>query len=298
VKLYNDYSSYLEDKYGCTVYRIGLDAGFSCPSRCLYCNANGSRATYTDPAKSVAVQLAERIDYLKKSGKGSKFIAYFQAFTNTYAPARELKKAYDEVLDFKDIVGIAIGTRPDTVDRDKIMLIASYGQRYDMWIEYGLQSANDGTLKLINRGHSFNDFVEAVRLAKEFDISVSAHVILGLPGEARDDVINTAERLAALNTEGVKIHPLHILKGSPMENRYREGKIRLMEQDEYVDSVCDFLERLPPSTVIQRLTGQGVRAEHVAPGWACDKTGTIKKIDEEMKRRNTRQGRLYPGSVL
>lgn len=279
--LYNDY---LKQKYGCKVYRIALDAGFSCPGRCIYCNNNGSRAFYIDANNSVKKQLETRINFLKNSKSAKKFIAYFQAFTNTYAPADKLKNVYSEILGFDDIVGISIGTRPDVIDREKLKLIASYKNRYDVWLEYGLQSIHDRTLKLINRGHNFEDFLKALNLTREFALPVCAHVILGLPGETKEDMLATAGKLSDLRIDGIKIHVLHVLRGSALEKIYREGKLRLLEEDEYVDLVCAFLKNLPPDTIVQRLTGQGSREDHIAPLWALNKMGTIEKI---MKRRGS-----------
>lgn len=306
MNLYNDYSSYLKTKYGCKVYRIALDAGFSCPNRernggggparhasggCIYCNEEGSRSSYTDPKEPVGKQLATRIEYLKSKKNAQKFITYFQAFTNTYAPVNKLKETFDLVLPFKDVVGISIGTRPDAIDREKIKLIASYKDRYEVWLEYGLQSIHDRTLEAINRGHTFRDFTDALKLAKEFGVSVCCHIILGLPGETKNDMLETAKRLSELKVDGVKIHLLHILKGSVLEKLYREGKVRILEQDEYVDLVCDFLEYLSGNILIQRITGEGARHNHIAPIWALDKIGTINKIREELQKRNSCQGR-------
>jgi hypothetical protein len=277
--LYNDY---LKERYGCKVYRIALDAGFSCPNiksgGCIYCNSKGSRASYIDPALSIQGQLETRIKYLKDTKSAKKFIAYFQAHTNTYAPVDKLKAVYDQIAGFNDIVGLSIGTRPDAIDREKIKLIASYKDRYEVWMEYGLQSAHDRTLKWINRGHTFSDFLNAVKLTKEFNIPVCTHVILGLPGETKEEMMVTARRLAELNVEGIKIHPLHILKGSKLEELYRKGEIRLLEQDEYVKLVREFLGNLSPDIIVHRLTGQGSGNDHIAPLWALDKTSTINKI--------------------
>lgn len=277
--LYNDY---LRQKYGCKVYRIALDAGFSCPNiksgGCVYCNSKGSRAAYINPDLPIEKQLETRMEYLKKTKNAEKFIAYFQAHTNTHAPVDKLKTAYDQVAGFDGIVGISIGTRPDAIDREKLELIASYKERYEIWLEYGLQSARDKTLKSINRGHTFDDFLKAVKLTREFGISVCAHVILGLPGETKEDMMATAKRLAELNIEGVKIHLLHILKGSKLEESYKRGEIKLLEQDEYVKLACEFLSNLSPDIIVQRLTGQGSKDDHIAPLWALDKLGTIEKI--------------------
>ena len=301
VRLYNDYNSYLKAKYGCKVYRIGLDAGFSCPNRdgtrgtggCIYCNQRGSRSPYVNTEDDLNKQLGGRIDYLKKKQGAEKFIAYFQAFTNTYAPADRLKNIYDSVLPYKEIVGISIGTRPDTIDSEKLRLIHSYRDRYEVWLEYGLQSIHDTTLRYIERGHDYDDFRKAVTMTKEFGLPVCAHIILGLPGESREDMANTAIALSSLKIDAVKIHLLHVLRGSRLEKLYEEGRINIMGQDEYADIVCDFLEYLRPDIIIQRLTGEGVREEHIAPVWALNKIETINKIVERLKRRGSYQGMKY-----
>lgn len=279
MRLYNDY---LKEKYGCKVYRIALDAGFSCPNiksgGCIYCNSKGSRASYVDTGLPIQKQLETRMEYLKKAKNAKKFIAYFQAHTNTYAPANKLKATYDQITGIEGIVGISIGTRPDAIDREKLKSIASYKERYEVWLEYGLQSIHDKTLKSINRGHTFDDFSNAVKLTKEFGIPVCAHVILGLPGETKLDMMATAKKLAELKIEGIKIHLLHVLKGSKLEELYRKGEIILLEQDEYVELAREFLSNLNPDIIVQRLTGQGSKDDHIAPLWALDKTGTIDKI--------------------
>ncbi len=298
MNLYNDYNSYLKSRYGCKVYRIGLDAGFSCPNRdgtkgydgCIYCNDNGSRSNYANPDKDIRQQLASRIDYLKQKKAAAKFIAYFQAFTNTYASVDTLRKIYDQILDFDEVVGISIGTRPDVVDDDKLRLISSYMDRYEVWIELGLQSVHNKTLKKINRGHTFENFLKTFKDVKKFNIPVCAHVILGLPGETREDMLKTAVMISRLKADAVKIHLLHILKGAPLEKLYSEGKAAVMGQREYVELVCDFLENLSSDIIIQRLTGEGGRFNHVAPEWAIDKIGTINRIREVLKERGTFQG--------
>jgi hypothetical protein len=294
VKLYNNYSSYLKEKYGAKVYRISLDAGFSCPHRCLYCNEDGSRSSYADPKNTVGEQLSSRIDYLKKAKGASKFIAYFQAFTNTNSPVNRLKEVYDQILPFEEIVGLSIGTRPDCVDPDKLKLISSYKERYEVWIEYGLQSIHDKTLKAIKRGHDFNDFLRAYNGTKKLSIPVCVHVIIGLPGETRGEMIETARKLSELKVDGVKIHLLHILKGSELEKIYRNGGMNILSQEEYAELVCDFLENLSEEIIVHRLTGQGKREDHNAPLWALDKPGTIEKINETLTKRGSRQGSAKP----
>lgn len=297
-KPYNDYNSYLRKRHGQKVYKIGLDAGFSCPNRdgtigkggCIYCDDRGSRSSYTDPAMSVARQLSSRIEYLQNKFGAEKFIAYFQAFTNTHAPVEKLRSIYDNILGFESIVGLSIGTRPDCIDDEKADLVASYAGRYETWIEYGLQSIYNNTLKFLKRGHTFEDFTHALKLSKSRGIKACAHIILGLPGESMEDAVKTARTLSDLKVDGAKIHLLHILKSSPLEKLYLDGKLKMPSQKEYVDTVCAFLENLAPGVIIQRLTGEGGKNTHVAPLWALDKTGTIKMIETELVKRGTRQG--------
>ena len=306
MKLYNDYNSYLKNLYGCKVYRIGLDAGFTCPNRdgtkgiggCVYCNEDGSRSPYTYPSEGLSSQLASRIKYLRKKKGAEKFIAYFQAFTNTHGPLNKLKSVYDAILPFEEIVGISIGTRPDAIDKEKLRLISSYKDKYEVWIEYGLQSSHDNTLKTINRGHTFADFVKAVELTKASGILTCAHVILGLPGETEKDIIETAKGLTALKIDGVKIHPLHILKGSALEKIYNNKKIKILSENEYCELVCDFLENLSSGIIIQRLTGQGSAENHIAPSWALNKTGTLKKIKEKLEKRGNCQGSKTESGII
>jgi hypothetical protein len=299
MQLYNDYSTYLRNRHGAKVYRIALDAGFSCPNRdgtkgrggCLYCNEGGARASYVDKIAPIAKQLSSRIEFLRKTKGAEKFIAYFQAFTNTYAPVEKLKMTYDEAARFPEVVVISIGTRPDAIDREKTALISSYSGKRDIWIEFGLQSIHDKTLDAINRGHSFADFEKALSLAKEFGLKVSAHIILGLPKETREDMLKTAKTLSRLKVDGIKIHLLHVLKGSPMEKLYADGKIKLLSITDYADLAAEFLENLREDIVIQRLTGEGSRSDHIAPDWALNKIETINCIVGALKRRGGYQGK-------
>lgn len=220
-----------------------------------------------------------------------KFISYFQAFTNTYAPIEKLRSLYAEGTDHPDVVGLAIGTRPDCVPEEILDLIAGYGEGYDTWIEYGLQSAHDDTLDRIGRGHTAAQFGDAVIRTARRGIRVCAHAILGLPGEDREKMLETARYLASLPIDGVKIHLLHVLSGSGLEKDYNAGKIRLLSMDEYVGIVSDFLELLPPHVTIQRLTGEAPRKFLVAPDWALRKSAVIEKINLELEKRDSWQGK-------
>lgn len=295
---YRRYSTYLKQKFGCRVYRIPIDAGFTCPTRdgtisrggCAYCDPRGSASAVSDKKLGVREQMIKGMEAARKRYKAEKFIAYFQAFTNTYAPTARLKRIYDEAADFPGVVGLAIGTRPDCVPDEALNLIASFTPRFESWVEYGLQSAHDSTLSAIRRGHTVAQFSDAARRTAQRGIKVCAHAILGLPGETGEMMNETARFIAALPVDGVKIHLLHILKESPIEAPYREGAIPVLSQEEYVALVCDFLELLPPGMVVQRLTGEAPRANLLAPLWALDKHAVLDAINAELERRDSRQG--------
>jgi radical SAM protein (TIGR01212 family) len=299
---YRSYSSYLLETYGQKVYRICLDAGFSCPNRdgtlglqgCLYCSDRGSWG-----GERGNIPLEEQVRREKKRVRerygASKFIAYFQAFSNTHAPVSVLKDLYDAVLlGDEQIVGVAIGTRPDCIDREKLELIASYrNERRAVWIEYGLQSAHDRTLELIGRGHDARCFSDAVRMTFEYGIGVMAHVIIGLPGEGRSHVMDTARFIANLPIMGVKLHNLNIVRGTAFERWLAEGKIRTLSLDEYAERVVDCLELLPPDTVIARLTADTPAPLLIEPTWSLNKGEALRRIRSTFERRHTFQGRLF-----
>jgi len=224
--------------------------------------------------------------------KAKKFMAYFQAYTNTYGTCEILCRRYDEALGDPDVVGLAIGTRPDCIDESKLDLIQEYTKTHMVWIEYGLQSIHNETLRRINRGHSFEDFVLAVHMTQGRNILVCAHVILGLPGESREDILETAKVLSSLDLDGVKIHSLYVVEETPLANLLRKGDYRALDQRTYVELVAAFLERLSPKVVIQRLTGDPDPSTLLAPTWALKKQETLSLIQKTLEVENTWQGRL------
>ena len=296
-KRYNQYSAHLKNKFGVKVYKITLDAGFSCPNRdgtistggCIFCDEGGSFSQAHSNLLSIEEQVEEGIKTLSQRFKAQKFMSYFQAYSNTYKPVNELENIYNSALNHPDIVGISIGTRPDCVDREKIKLISSYKDDYYTWIEYGLQSIHNKTLKRINRGHDFDCFLKAYEKTKEAGINVCVHVIFGL-WETHDEIMQTAQKLAELNVDGVKIHMLCALENTKLAQIYKEGGIEFMNEDEYVQTVCDFLEYLPDTTTIHRLAGNGLSTELIAPKWLSKKFDCLNKIDKEFIKRNTYQG--------
>lgn len=299
-KRYNQYSAHLKNKFGVKVYKITLDAGFSCPNRdgkisrggCIFCDESGSFSQAHSNLLSIEDQIEEGVKNLSARFKAKKFMSYFQAYSNTYKPVNELEQIYTSALNHKDIVGISIGTRPDCIDDEKLSLISSFKDDYYTWIEYGLQSIHDKTLKKINRGHDFDCFLRAYEKTKQKDINVCVHVILGL-WETHEEMMQTARKLAELGVDGVKIHMLCALENTKLANLYHAGEISFMDEDEYVHTVCDFLEYLPKNTTIHRLAGNGLKKELIAPRWIGKKLDCLNKIDREFIRRDTFQGYKY-----
>lgn len=299
-KRYNQYSAHLKNKFGVKVYKITLDAGFSCPNRdgristggCIFCDEGGSFSQSHSNLLSIEEQVKVGAENLKNRFKAEKFMSYFQAYSNTYKPVKELEKIYNSALTHSDIVGISIGTRPDCIDDEKIKLISEYKNDYYTWIEYGLQSIHNKTLKKINRGHDFECFLKAYEKTKSAGINVCVHVIFGL-WETHEEIMETAKKLAELGVDGVKIHMLCALQNTKLAQIYENGEIEFMSEDEYVQTVCDFLEYLPETTTIHRLAGNGLSSELIAPQWLGKKFDCLNKIDREFIKRSSHQGSKF-----
>jgi hypothetical protein len=296
-KRYNAFSDELKRTFGCRVHRISVDAGFTCPNRdgtvgtggCIYCGDEGSGSFGIAKGLSVSQQLEDGKEVMVRKYGAKRFIAYFQAFSNTYAPVERLSALYDEALSVEEIVGLIVGTRPDCLPPATLDLLAGYARKTWFRLELGLQSPHDRTLRAINRGHDFSVFEKAVRECKERGIRVCAHVILGLPGEGREEMLASAGILNGLKVDGVKLHLLHVMGGTRLEEMYKSGDIRLLDRDEYVGLVCDYLEILDPKISIHRLTGDG-GIKLVAPQWSLAKFEVLNAIDGELERRGSRQG--------
>ena len=306
MKRYRDFNTYLKEIFGERVQKISLDAGLGCPNRdgtisrrgCIFCDRRGSgTGALINHGLSIAQQIAEAKGFIQKRYKARKFIAYFQSFTNTYAPLSQLKTLYDKALIHKDMVGLSVATRPDCVDREILTLLSSYQAGHLVWLEYGLQSSHDKTLKLINRGHDVACFEQSVLMADEYSINICAHIILGLPGEDREMMLQTARFLSNLPIRGVKIHLLYVVKETQLSELYHKEGFRCLERKEYANLVVDFLELLPPDMVIQRLTGDPIQSELVAPLWAKEKQVNLKLIQTTLERRKTWQGKHYRKST-
>ncbi|MEJ5358080.1 MAG: TIGR01212 family radical SAM protein [Desulfobacterales bacterium] len=295
---YRDLNSYLRARFGCRVQKITLDAGLTCPNRdgtkgtggCIYCNARGSGTGAHARGLAIREQLeAGRAAVARRYG-AERFIAYFQSFSNTYAPLARLRALYEEAASAPGVVALFIGTRPDCVTEEVLDLLAEFSRRLLVWVEYGLQTANEKTLAAIRRGHGVEEFLAATAAARARGIPVCAHIILGLPGETREDARRTARFLGRAEVEGVKIHSLYIVRGTALEELYRRGAYRPLSREEYAAWAADVIERLPPGVVIQRLTGDPHPAELVAPAWSLDKAAVLAAIRGELERRDSRQG--------
>lgn len=291
------FSQYLKNKFGERVHRVSINAGFKCPNLdgalsadgCIYCN-NKAFGIYANADKLVEDQINESIKFYRERFGVKKFIAYFQSFSNTYADTKILKKRYDIIRRFPEIVGLAISTRPDCIDQEKIELISQYQKDYLVWVEYGLQTTHNRLLNSINRNHTYEDFLTAVKLSRDYEINVGAHVILGLPNATRDQMEEDAQRLAKLDIQGIKFHVLHVLKGTRLESMYQRNEIKLLERDAYIKILCDFLEIIPSSMIILRLISTAFKDYLIAPKWINDKNEVIKQLNREFDTRKTYQG--------
>lgn len=321
-KPFLSYSAYLQQKYGERVYRVSVDGGFSCPNRgpdrsapgCLYCDQNGSRAPYQGQADAPGRELADpgepaanrdwRGDLRKQIEQGRSFLAsrygagvfilYFQAFSGTYAPVERLREIYDYAFSCAEFRELSVSTRPDCIDQAKARLLASYkNEDFDVWVELGLQSSKEATLKRINRGHTVADFEQAFTICRAADLKVTVHLICGLPGEEAADIRRTIDYVAAFKPEGVKIHNLHIPRGCPLFSEYLSGELAVPCAARHLEYTIQILERLPPKTVIMRLTCDTPEQLLVAPRHFPPKARFLSRLRRELEIRNTWQGRLY-----
>ncbi len=298
LKPYQLFSEHLKNRFGVRVHKISIDAGFGCPNRnggrsghgCLFCDPGGAGAVGIERKLSVAAQIEQGKEVMSRKYKADQYMAYFQPFSNTLAPVDRLRALYDEALAVDKVIGLAVGTRPDCVPDEVLDLLAEYHRRTYFWLELGLQSSHDRTLAWLQRGHDYATFAEAYSAARARGLRVCVHVILGLPGESRADMLTTADLLAELQIDGVKLHLLHVLRNTPLGSLYADNKFQLLAMNEYVELVVDVMERLHPATLIHRLTGDGPRGQLLAPLWSLKKWEVLNAIDAEFARRGSRQG--------
>ena len=297
-KRYHTLNYYFKNKYGCKVFKVSLNAGFTCPNidgtkgfgGCTYClNGSGEKIT-TD---NLIEQFNNVKDVMLKKWPKAKYIGYFQANTNTYAPLNELKEKYELILKQDGVIGLNIATRPDSITPEVYDYLEDLNKRTDLVIELGLQTINEKTAKYINRGSTLKEFEDCLNELNKRNINVVVHIINGLPFETKEDMINTAKYLSHKNILGVKIHMLHILKDTAMFKQYLKDNFHILTKEEYVDIVCDQLEYLRDDIVINRITGDPIKEELVEPEWLIKKFGVLNEIDKEMVRRDSYQGKKY-----
>lgn len=304
---YNNYSSYFRSIFGERVQKVAINAGFTCPNRdgtlstggCTFCTNEAFTPSYCSAQLSVAEQLAEGIKFHRsRYAKATKYLAYFQSFSNTYKPVDELESIYNQALIRPDIVGIVIGTRPDCVDEAKLELLAKIAAKgYHITVEYGIESVYDSTLKAINRGHDFHTAVEAVKLTAQYGLHCGAHFIIGLPSESRQMILDSADAINALKIESVKFHQLQLFKGTKMAEQYANNpaQFSFYKLDEYIDLFIDILERLRPDLYIERFAGEAPPRYHATPHpWGLVRNERlVQLLEARLAERNTYQGCLY-----
>ncbi len=302
---FNAYSNYFRNLYGARVQKVSIDAGFTCPNRdgsrgvggCTYCNNNAFNPSYCKPEKSVSQQIAEGIKFHKwRYNEAVSYLAYFQAYSNTYAPLETLKKLYEEALNYPEVIGLIIGTRPDCIDEEKLEYLKELSVNHYIAVEYGIESCYNQTLKRINRGHTFEEAVRAVKMTSGLGINTGAHFIFGLPGESREEMLDQADMISELPLTTVKFHQLQIIKGTSMETEFKNnpGDFNLFTWDEYLDFFIAFIERLNPAIVVERFTGEAPPRFLTGEGWGKKRTDQIVNlIEKRLEDLGTWQGKLY-----
>jgi len=298
-KRYHTYDYYLKNKYSEKVFKVSLNAGFTCPNRdgkvgyggCTFCSSLGGGENGGNIHDDLDEQFEKIKNIMHLKWPVAKYIAYFQAFSNTYAPVNVLKEIYEPFIYKEDVVGISIGTRADCLDDNVIEYLASIAKRTDLWVEIGLQTSNDETARLINRGYNYETFTTAVNKLRNHNINVTVHIINGLPNETKDVMINTVKDINKLDIQGIKIHSLNILKDSVMGKEFYDNPFKILSRNDYIDVVIKQLENLRKEIVVQRLTSDPVKENLIAPMWNTDKIQLLNDIDKEMVNRDTYQGK-------
>lgn len=304
-KRYYTWNRYLRDEFGQKVYKVALDAGFDCPNRdgtvafggCTFCSAAGSGDFAGDRVDPIPVQFEKIKAKMQNKWKDGKTMAYFQAYTNTHAPLPVLKEKFEAALQCEGVMGLSIATRPDCLPDDVVEYLADLNERTYLWIELGLQTVHEKTANLINRAHDYETYVKGVEKLRKHGIRVCTHIINGLPLETYDMMMETAKEVAKLDVQGIKIHLLHLLKGTPMVKQYEKGMLQFLEREEYINLVADQLEVLPPDMIIHRITGDGPIDLMIGPMWSVNKWEVLNGIDAELERRNSWQGKFYKADV-
>jgi len=301
VKRYNLYHDFLKEKYGCRVHKVSLDMGFTCPNRdgtvaqggCIYCNNDSFVPPYARSRYKMDFQIKHGIEYLKNRFKAEKFIIYFQAYTSTYGDAKDLERMYKEALKYDGVIGLAVGTRSDCIDEEKIEIFEKLAKEYYVSIEYGIESIYDKTLEFMNRGHNYQSVLDAIKLSKNRGIHLGTHIIVGMPTETEEEMLAMADEVSTLGIDTFKIHNLHIIKNTQLARMYQEKPFNLFSYEEYLKFIVKFLERLSPDIMLERLFTDTPQDLLIAPKWIERHNEIIYGIRQEMERQDTWQGKYY-----
>lgn len=298
---YYGYSFYLRSTFGYRVQRVSVDAGFTCPNvdgtvaigGCVFCDNRSFSPSRRLPRQNIIDQIEEGITRLKRRYKCKHFMAYFQPATNTYAPVENLRPLYEQAMSHPDVVALAIGTRPDCVPDDVLDLLEEIGQQIPLTVEYGMQTMHNKSLDWMNRGHHHDAYLDAMERSVNRGFKICAHIMLGLPGESHEDMMDTAREVANSELDALKIHNLYVVENTPLAADVREGKVDLMSREDYVKTLVDFLEIQPPRMIVERVSGEAPGDYFVGPDWCLDKPAVLRAIKEEFESRSTWQGKFY-----
>ena len=300
-KRYHSLNYFLRNKFNEKIYKISLDGGFTCPNRdgkaavggCTFCSARGSGDYAGSRILSIGEQFADRKKMMEKKWKDGRYIAYFQAYTNTYAPVEELRQKYEEALTQENVVALSIATRPDCLEDDVVDLLEEISKKTYLWVELGLQTINDESARNFNRGYDFEVFKEGIKKLQDRNIEVVVHTIFGLPGETKEDMLKTVDYVAHSGAQGIKFHLLHLMKDTAMVKQYESGELELLSQEDYIDLICKGIAMLPQEMVVHRLTGDAPRESLIGPMWSLKKWEVLNSIDKALEDNDIYQGKDY-----
>ena len=299
--MFNSFNNAMKNRFGCKIYKLTLSGGMTCPTRdgtlgtkgCIFCSAKGSGDFAAKPCGDITEQLNTARELISHKAKDGKYIAYFQDYTNTYAPVEKLRHLFTQAIKPDDIVALSVATRPDCLPDDVIELLSELNQTKPVFVELGLQTIHENTAEYIRRGYKLEVFEDAVRRLKSAGIEVIVHIIIGLPYETEDMIYDTVRYLVKMNIDGIKLQLLHVLEGTDLADEYRQGKFEVLTMDKYIDILENCVRMLPPETVIHRLTGDGAKKDLIAPLWSADKKNVLNTINKRFNEHNVIQGSLY-----
>lgn len=300
-KRYHSLNYFLRNKFGEKIYKISLDGGFTCPNRdgkvskggCTFCSARGSGDFAGSRILSITEQFEDRKKMMEKKWKDGKYIAYFQAYTNTYAPVEELTRKYEEALAQENVIALSIATRPDCLDEDVLDYLEELNKKIYLWVELGLQTVNDETGRNFNRGYDLEVFDKSLKELQKRGIEVVVHTIFGLPGETKEDMLKTIDYVAHSGAQGIKFHLLHLMTGTKMVEQYESGELQLLSKEDYIDLICKGIAMIPEEMVVHRLTGDAPRQSLIGPMWSLKKWEVLNDIDKALVYNDIWQGKNF-----